>query len=92
MSRINDNKAKEHQSKERAQKVFSAIKKATDNSTSTHFRVGTISQTLRDGGFPLGSWEVRGEFTVLKDAGLIALDATSAQWQLTESGASVDKI
>ncbi len=90
MSRINENKAKEHQSKERAQKVFSAIKKATDN--HTHFRVGTISQTLRDGGFPLGSWEVRGEFTVLKDAGLIALDAASAQWQLTESGTSTDKI
>lgn len=92
MSRNNENRVKESQARERAQKVFAAIKQASDNSTAKPFRVGTISQTLRDGGFPLGSWEVRGEFTVLKNAGFIALDAASAQWQLTESGSSTDKI
>lgn len=92
MSQITDTRATESQSKERAQKVFNAIKKTTDNNPDNRFRVGTISQTLRDGGFPLGSWEVRGELTTLANASLIALDAASAQWQLTESGCATDKI
>ncbi len=92
MSPTLENKAAEHQAKERAQKVFNAIKKACENNPSNRFRVGTISQTLRDGGFPLGSWEVRGEFTALANAGLITLDAASAQWQLTESGSATEKV
>lgn len=89
---MNQSLATESQSKERAQKVFNAIKQATENKASSTFRVGTISETLRSGGFPLGSWEVRGEFTTLANAGLIALDTASAQWQLTKSGATTEKI
>jgi len=89
---MNQPRITESQSKERAQKVFVAIKEATENSTSNPFRVGTISETLRNGGFPLGSWEVRGEFATLANNGFIVLDPASAQWQLTASGASTDKI
>ncbi len=89
---MNQSRVTESQSKERAQKVFVAIKEATQNNTSNYFRVGTISETLRNGGFPLGSWEVRGEFTTLANNGFIALDPASAQWQLTASGADTEKI
>lgn len=89
---MNATRATESQSKERAQKVFAAIKQATDNNASNYFRVGTISETLRSGGFPLGSWEVRGEFTRLANDGFIVLDASTAQWQLTPSGTATDKI
>jgi len=89
---MNQSRATESQSKERAQKVFVAIKQATENNTSNPFRVGTISEILRIGGFPLGSWEVRGEFTTLANAGFITLNTASAQWQLTESGTTTEKI
>jgi len=80
------------QPKERTQKVFNAIKQAVASSTSQPFRAGDVSQTLRDGGFPLGSWEIRGEFSALERAGLIALQSNSATWLLTASGADTVQI
>jgi len=81
-----------NQQRERTQKVFNAIKSTVDNSTSTPFRAGDISQTLRNGGFPLGSWEVRGEFSTLQSAKMIELNSAAASWQLTESGANTTKL
>lgn len=78
--------------RERTQKVFNAIKKAVGNDTTTPFRTGDISQTLRDGGFPLGSWEVRAELSTLTAAELISLDAGPATWQLTDAGATTEKL
>lgn len=80
------------QPKERTQKVFNAIKATVENNTEQAFRAGDVSQALRDGGFPLGSWEVRGEFSALESAGLIALEASSATWRLTATGADTTKI
>ena len=77
---------------ERTQKVFNAIKSTVDNSASTTFRAGDISQTLRNGGFPLGSWEVRGEFSNLESSKLIKLDTAAAEWALTDAGVSTDKL
>lgn len=77
---------------ERTQKVFNAIKKATNNSSATPFKAGDIAQVLRDGGFPLGAWEVRGELTTLHKAELIALDAASADWQLTATGSETERV
>ena len=81
-----------NQQRERTQKVFDAIKSNVDNNTATPFRAGDISQTLRDGGFPLGSWEVRGELSVLADIKLIELNAVAADWRLTDIGAGVSKL
>ena len=92
LSRMNDIRANESQAKERAQKVFTAIKETTANNPGSYFRVGGVSETLRNGGFPLGSWEVRGEFTTLAKAGYVKLDAASARWQLTDAGVATDKI
>ncbi len=80
------------QQRERTQKVFAAIKQATDNRTTTPFRPGDISQTLRDGGYPLGSWEIRGEFSALAELAMITLDEASAAWALTERGARTEKL
>ena len=81
-----------NQQRERTQKVFDAIKSNVDNNTATPFRAGDISQTLRDGGFPLGSWEVRGEFSALAQINMIELSAAAADWRLTDTGASVSKL
>jgi len=80
------------QQRERTQKVFNAIKSTVDNSTSQPFRSGDISQTLRNGGFPLGSWEVRGEFSALQSLNMIELDSSAADWRLTDAGAKTDKL
>lgn len=80
------------QPNERTQKVFNAIKKAVDNSASTPVRSGDISQILRDGGFPLGSWEIRAEFSALQSLKLLELNPAQATWSLTGEGAATDKI
>ena len=86
------NQTEPSQQRERTQKVFNAIKSTVDNSTSKSFRAGDISQTLRNGGFPLGSWEVRGEFSALQNANMIELDAAAADWRLTKAGAGTVKL
>ncbi|MEM7218158.1 MAG: hypothetical protein AAF515_07315 [Pseudomonadota bacterium] len=80
------------QPKERTQKVFEAIKAAQNNTAGNAFRAGDIIAHLRDGGFPLGGWEVRGELTQLGEAGLIELDPASARWSLTQAGVDTDKL
>lgn len=78
--------------RERTQKVFDAIKKSVANKADVKFSAGDVSQTLRDGGFPLGSWEVRGEFSALQGVDMIALDEDSAQWHLTQAGVAASKL
>lgn len=86
------NQTAKGQQRERTQKVFNAIKSTVDNSTSQSFRSGDISQTLRNGGFPLGSWEVRGEFSALQSINMIELDSSAADWRLTDAGAKTVKL
>jgi len=86
------NQTAKRQSRERTQKVFNAIKSTVDNSTSQSFKSGDISQTLRNGGFPLGSWEVRGEFSTLQQSKMIELDTAAADWRLTAAGAKTEKL
>jgi len=78
------------QPKERTQKVLTAIKQQQNNLPNTLFRPGDINQRLRDGGFPLGNWEVRRELSALEQAGLLALDAASGSWSLTAAGVAAD--
>lgn len=78
------------QPRERTQKVLSAIKKCRDNSPGHPFRPGDINQLLRDGGYPMGNWEVRAELTELERNGLVELDAASGSWSLTEAGAAAE--
>ena len=48
------------------------------------FQPGDVNAALRRQGQPLGTWEVRGEFSVLADQGLIDVDPATAQWTLAK--------
>ena len=48
-------------------------------------RPGDINARLRELGIPMGTWEVRGEFSVLEASGDIILDEATANWLLAEA-------
>jgi hypothetical protein len=70
----------------RTKTVFAAIQELVEQGRST-FGPGDVASVLREGGAPLGAWEVRGEFSILQAEGLIVLDEDSAQWSLGEAAA-----
>lgn len=78
------------QPKERTQKVLTAIKHSQNNQPGSHFRPGDVNQVLRDGGYPMGNWEVRAELTALERDGLLELDPPSGCWALTNAGAAAE--
>ena len=43
-------------------------------------RPGDVNALLRERNAPLGTWEVRAEFTALEAAGVLVLDQASADW------------
>ena len=43
-------------------------------------RPGDVNSVLRERNAPMGTWEVRAEFSRLEAAGVIVLDAESADW------------
>jgi hypothetical protein len=45
-------------------------------------RPGDVCTTLRSKGLPMGTWEVRAEFTRLEAAGFIRIDPATAGWSL----------
>ena len=51
-------------------------------------RPGHVNDRLRELGIHMGSWEVRGEFSVLEARGEIALDEASANWHLADAGSA----
>ena len=47
-------------------------------------RPGDVVGYLRDEDRPLGSWEVRGQFSRLENLGLLKIDAATGIWQLVD--------
>ena len=47
-------------------------------------RPGDIVGKMRDDGSPLGSWEVRGQFSQLENLGLLKIDVDTGIWQLVD--------
>ncbi len=43
-------------------------------------RPGDVNSALRERGMPMGTWEVRAEFTVLEAEGALVLDPATAGW------------
>ena len=43
-------------------------------------RPGDVNSALRERGMPMGTWEVRAEFTVLEAEGALLLDPVTAGW------------
>jgi len=50
-------------------------------------RPGDVCTLLREKGLPMGTWEVRAEFTRLESEGVIRIDPASAAWTLSPSAA-----
>ena len=53
-------------------------------------RPGDIVGYFRDQDRPLGSWEVRGQFSRLENLGLLKIETTTCIWELVE-GADFDE-
>ena len=47
------------------------------------FRPGDVVEELRRQNQPMGTWEVRGELSILQAEGTVALNPETAVWQLT---------
>ena len=50
----------------------------------TAIRPGDVNAVLRERGMPMGTWEVRAEFSRLERQAEIACDEASGTWHLTE--------
>ncbi len=54
-------------------------------------RPGDVNSALRQRGMPMGTWEVRAEFTVLESEGALILDPATAGWLPGKSGSQAAK-
>lgn len=69
--------------------VYSLIQELHEQG-KTVVRPGDVNTLLRDRGSPLGTWEVRAEFTALEQAGRIVCDADTGEWHLNDSASLQD--
>ena len=52
---------------------------------------GAVNTRLRELGEPMGTWEVRGAFTMLEQDGAIVIDEQTGAWHLAEDRAKSQK-
>ncbi len=81
-----------NQRKERTQRVFNVVRQGSNSTIGLAFRPADVVQALRDSGFPMGTWEVRGELSQLERSGMIELDAVTGLWALTQAGSETQKL
>ena len=72
----------------RTEAVYAVITELVGNG-KTSLRPGDVSEVLRERNSPLGSWQVRAEFTNLEADGRLVCDEDSGNWHLVENGAQV---
>jgi len=77
-------------SRSRSTTIVFAVIEALVAEGKTSFRPGDVNSALRDKGEPMGTWEVRAEFSRLEEQGSIACDAVSGNWQMLSSDALKD--
>ena len=65
----------------RTDTVYAVIQEIVSNGLS-RFQPGDVATFLRDQDQPMGTWEIRGEFSNLEAEGLIAVDPATAAWSL----------
>jgi len=73
----------------RTELVYSLIQELVEQG-KTHVRPGDVNTLLRERGSPLGTWEVRAEFTELEQAGRVVYDAATGDWHLNDSASLQD--
>ncbi|MDA1074392.1 MAG: hypothetical protein O3A63_06475 [Proteobacteria bacterium] len=68
--------------------VFEIVKELVAGG-KTEFRPGDVNSILRERNQPMGTWEVRGEFSRLEDINAIAIDAATGNWHLVDEAAKI---
>ncbi|MEQ9450539.1 MAG: hypothetical protein RJQ07_03050 [Pseudomonadales bacterium] len=71
--------------KRRTATVTDVILELVREHGKTALRPGDVNTVLRERGMPMGSWEVRAEFSRLERMGKLQLDEASGDWFLTEN-------
>jgi len=66
--------------------VFDIIKEVVAGGKA-EFRPGDVNSILRERNQPMGTWEVRGEFSRLQDCNAISLDVATGNWRLIDQAA-----
>ena len=56
----------------------------------TTVRPGDVNSVLRERGTPMGTWEVRAEFSELERDNRLECDADTGNWRLTENASLQD--
>ncbi len=73
----------------RTEMVYNVIQQIAAAGKET-LRPGDVSTRLREMGSPLGSWEIRAEFSVLERQSRIACDAESGAWFIVQPAVAQD--
>ena len=69
--------------------VYTIIRELVANGKSA-VRPGDVNAQLRERGSPMGTWEVRAEFSRLERDGRLACNEDTGDWYLTESSSLQD--
>jgi hypothetical protein len=81
-----DTLSKEHP---RTEMIYQIIRELFENGKSS-VRPGDVNTVLRERNSPLGTWDVRAEFTRLEKIGRISCNQDTGDWHLTESASLQD--
>ena len=73
----------------RTEMVYSVIQELVAKGKAT-VRPGDVNSVLREREAPLGTWEVRAEFSRLEKDGRLACNEESGDWYLTEHASLQD--
>ena len=75
--------------KRRTAKVSEVVLELFNSGKST-IRPGDVNAVMRERNMPMGTWEVRAEFSKLERDGLIACDTDTGDWRLVDGDALKD--
>ncbi len=70
----------------RTDKVYAVFCQLAQENKNAGVVPGQINDVLRQQGWPMGAWEVRGELSKLELAGAIEMDKARAVWTLVDAG------
>ena len=75
--------------KRRTATVYGIIQELFAEGKSS-IRPGDVNSVLRERGMPMGTWEVRAEFSRLEREAALECDADTGNWHLTENSSLKD--
>lgn len=72
----------------RTELVLRIFRELARSEQGAGIKPGQVNARLRELGIPMGTWEVRGEFSVLQARGEITLNEEDARWHLADPEAA----